>query len=106
MWVGEEDHIKIIVMSQNWKLVNLYQIAEKVAAEIQRKSGMSYMFDDHLGYITCCPSKLGSTLHAAVHVCLPNLMYSKQKFFLTLNKYVMDVKALQGESIEFDDGLF
>ena len=39
-----------------------------------------FAHDDHLGYITSCPTNLGTALRASVHVKLPYLAKNKEKF--------------------------
>jgi arginine kinase len=48
------------------------------ATEIEKVAKFSH--DDHLGYITSCPTNLGTALRASVHIKLPNLSKDKKKF--------------------------
>ena len=47
------------------------------AAEIEKKAKFAH--DDHLGYITSCPTNLGTALRASVHIKLPNLAKKENK---------------------------
>lgn len=44
------------------------------------KTVCDFAHDDHLGYITSCPTNLGTALRASVHIKLPKLMKNKEKF--------------------------
>lgn len=39
-----------------------------------------FAHDDHLGYITSCPTNLGTAMRASVHINLPKLMKEKEVF--------------------------
>ena len=46
-----------------------------------------FAHDEHLGYITSCPTNLGTALRASVHIKLPKLMNHKDKFEAIADKY-------------------
>ena len=46
-----------------------------------------FAYDDHLGYITSCPTNLGTALRASVHIKLPKLMNDKKHFNEIADKY-------------------
>merc|ERR1712006_40343 len=62
--------------------------------------------DDHLGYITSCPTNLGTALRASVHIKLPKLMKNKTKFNEIADKYYVQIRGIHGEHTETDDGVF
>jgi arginine kinase len=41
---------------------------------------VKFAHDDHLGYITSCPTNLGTAMRASVHIHLPNLGQKKADF--------------------------
>jgi len=57
----------------------------KAASEIEKVAKFSH--DEHLGYITSCPTNLGTALRASVHIKLPYLAKNKAKFEEIANKY-------------------
>merc|ERR1712227_915747 len=62
--------------------------------------------DDHLGYITSCPTNLGTALRASVHIKLPKLMNNKEQFNEIADKYYVQIRGIHGEHTETDDGIF
>jgi creatine kinase/arginine kinase len=56
----------------------VFQRLSIAASEIEKVAKFSH--DDHLGYITSCPTNLGTALRASVHVKLPLLSKNKVKF--------------------------
>jgi len=62
--------------------------------------------DDHLGYITSCPTNLGTALRASVHINLPKLMAKKDQFNAIADKYYVQIRGIHGEHTETNDGVF
>jgi len=65
-----------------------------------------FAHDDHLGYITSCPTNLGTALRASVHIKLPKLMNNKAKFNEIANQYHVQIRGIHGEHTETNDGVF
>ena len=65
-----------------------------------------FAHDDHLGYITSCPTNCGTALRASVHIKLPKLMKQKEKFNEIADKYYVQIRGIHGEHTETDDGVF
>jgi len=65
-----------------------------------------FAHDDHLGYITSCPTNLGTALRASVHIKLPFLGKNKDKFNAIADKYYVQIRGIHGEHTETDDGVF
>jgi hypothetical protein len=59
-----------------------------------------------LGYITSCPTNLGTALRASVHIKLPFLAKSKDKLNAIADKYYVQIRGIHGEHTETDDGIF
>merc|ERR1712178_129005 len=62
--------------------------------------------DDHLGYITSCPTNLGTAMRASVHINLPKLMKNKPKMNEIADKYFVQIRGIHGEHTETDDGVY
>ena len=65
-----------------------------------------FSLDESLGYITSCPTNLGTALRASVHIKLPKLMKNKEKFNAIADKYYVQIRGIHGEHTETDDGVF
>jgi arginine kinase len=59
-----------------------------------------------LGYITSCPTNLGTALRASVHIKLPKLMGDKPKFNAIADEYFVQIRGIHGEHTETNDGTF
>ena len=75
LWVNEEDQLRIISMQPGSNIRQVFQRLSTAAAKIEEKA--KFANDTHLGYITSCPTNLGTGMRASVHIKLPKL--SKKK---------------------------
>ena len=104
VWVNEEDQLRIISMQPGASILEVFDRLCRACAHIESKCEFSR--DDHLGYITSCPTNLGTALRASVHIKLPKLAKQKQKFEAIADKYYVQIRGIHGEHSESDDGVF
>jgi protein-arginine kinase len=71
VWVNEEDQLRIISMQPGSDIREVFERLSRGVNEIEKVAKFAH--DDHLGYITSCPSNLGTGLRASVHIKLPKL---------------------------------
>lgn len=62
--------------------------------------------DDRLGYLTFCPTNLGTTIRASVHVAFPKLAKDKSKLDAIAAKYNLQVRGTRGEHTESEGGVY
>ncbi|XP_055544226.1 arginine kinase 1-like [Wyeomyia smithii] len=104
VWVNEEDHLRIISMDAGGDLGAIYQRLIN-AVEILGKD-IAFSRADRLGYLTFCPSNLGTTIRASVHIKLPNLGSNRGVLEETAAKYNLQVRGTRGEHTESEEGVF
>ena len=85
IWVNEEDQLRIISMQQGADILAVFTRLSTAATLIEKEAKFSH--DDHLGYITSCPTNLGTALRASVHIKLPFLAKNKEEFNKIADKY-------------------
>lgn len=93
VWVNEEDHLRVISMQEGGDMGEVFRrfcVGLQKFEGAMKRSGESFMHNDHLGFILTCPSNLGTGLRAGVHVKLPTLGKDEKK----LDK-IMDLLRLQ-----------
>lgn len=93
----EEDHIRIQVLKGGFRLVEAYEICKKI--ENILACGLTIAFDDQLGYLTECPTNLGTGLRASVMLHLPILEGSGNLSPLaeSVSKIGLTVRGMYGE---------
>jgi len=104
VWVNEEDQLRIISMQQGAGIAEVFDRLSRAAAHIE--TVLEFSRNDHVGYITSCPTNLGTALRASVHIKLPKLMKNKEKFNSIADKYYVQIRGIHGEHTETDDGVF
>lgn len=67
--LGEEDHVRIQVIMGGFCLEEAYNIAERLDSMLY--STLRFAFDSNLGFLTECPTNLGTGLRASVMLHLP-----------------------------------
>lgn len=93
----EEDHIRIQVMRAGLALDEAYALADKIDDILDSK--LTYAFDQRLGYLTECPTNLGTGLRASVMLHLPALESCGMigRLQSTVSKIGLTVRGTYGE---------
>src|SRR5436309_5194607 len=97
LMVNEEDHIRLQVMRSGFALDEAWQQIDRVDDLLEQR--VSYAFSDDFGYLTACPTNVGTGMRASVMLHLPALDATKQieKVFRALQKINLAVRGLYGE---------
>ena len=95
--IGEEDHIRIQVILGGLQLEKAYDIAERLDTLLY--DSLHFAFDDELGFLTECPTNLGTGLRASVMLHLPICESSGEITTLSenINKIGFTVRGMYGE---------
>ena len=96
--VNEEDHIRLQVIRDGFELNEAYAIADKIDNILSRK--LNFAFHEQLGYLTQCPTNLGTGMRASVMLHLPALEMSGavNRIGANLSKLGLTMRGLYGES--------
>jgi protein arginine kinase len=97
LMINEEDHLRLQVMRSGFSLDEAWQDIDRVDDLLE--SRISYAFSDEFGYLTACPTNVGTGMRSSVMLHLPALVWSKQieKVFRALQKINLAVRGLYGE---------
>lgn len=106
VWINEEDQLRIISMEKGADIGKVFARLAEGANAIEKVAKFAH--DPHLGYITSCPTNLGTAMRGSVHIKLPNLgsKENKAKFNEIADKYFVQIRGIHGEHSETDDGIF
>jgi len=91
-------------MQKGADILSVFTRLSIAAGEIEKVAEFAH--DEHLGYITSCPTNLGTALRASVHIKLPLLGKDKAAFNAIADKYYVQIRGIHGEHTETDDGIF
>jgi len=73
IWFGEEDQLRIMCMKKGSNLLEVFANLNEMLSTVESIDGIEFARDDNYGYVTSCPSNLGTGMRASVHVKIPNL---------------------------------
>merc|ERR1719199_1881783 len=73
VWVGEEDHLRIMCMAKSTKIESVFLRLKKALDVVNGIPGLSFAFSADYGNVTSCPTNLGTGMRSSVHIQLPNL---------------------------------
>lgn len=93
----EEDHVRLQVLCAGMQLEQAYETARRIDALLDEK--LHFAYDERLGYLTQCPSNLGTGMRASLMLHLPMLQQRGSVVGLANNvsKLGMTVRGLYGE---------
>lgn len=73
IWFGEEDQLRIMCMKQSFDLKEVFDNLKDMLDVVEKIDGIEFAKDDKYGYVTSCPSNLGTGMRASVHLQIPKL---------------------------------
>jgi protein arginine kinase len=97
LMINEEDHLRIQVMQSGLDLTSVWNRINQIDDLIEDK--ITYAFHERLGYLTACPTNVGTGMRVSVMLHLPALVITRQidKVFRSLQKISLAVRGLYGE---------
>ena len=104
--INEEDHLRIQAILPGFQLMAAWRLADEV--DDQFEAYLPYAFDEHKGYLTACPTNVGTGMRASIMLHLPGLLLIDQarKVLSALAHLGFSVRGLYGEGSESHGGIF
>lgn len=97
LMINEEDHLRMQVIHSGFALDDCWREINRIDDLLSRE--VTFAFDDRLGYLTACPTNVGTGIRVSVMLHLPGLVLTKeiQKVFQALQRLRLAVRGLYGE---------
>jgi protein arginine kinase len=104
--VNEEDHLRIQCLLPGLQLASGYDLAQQMDDYLESK--LEYAFDERRGYLTSCPTNVGTGLRASVMLHLPAMQMTGQtsQILQNIGQLGMTVRGLYGEGTEVAGNFF
>jgi protein arginine kinase len=104
--INEEDHIRIQCLFPGLQLVEALQLANQMDDFLEQY--VVYAFDEKHGYLTSCPTNVGTGLRASVMMHLPGLILTQQmsRIIPAINQLGLVVRGIYGEGSEALGNIF
>ena len=104
VWVNEEDQLRIISMQQGGDIQTVFNRLLNGIKKIENT--VSFSYDSRLGYLTSCPTNLGTAMRASVHICLPKLSSDIAALKQITDEHHLQIRGVHGEHTESDSSIF
>jgi protein arginine kinase len=104
--VNEEDHLRLQVLRCGLQLKRAWTAIDELDSALEER--LDYAFSPTLGYLTACPTNLGTGMRASAMMHLPALVISGQmeKVVRAVNQLGMVVRGLFGEGSDASGSIF
>ncbi len=104
--INEEDHIRLQVITNGFSLDEAYDTADKLDTLLDEN--LDFAFNEKLGYLTQCPTNLGTGMRASVMLHLPALEKSRaiNRIAGNLSKLGLTIRGAHGEGTEPKGALY
>lgn len=104
--INEEDHIRIQCLFPGLQIKEALKRANEIDDVLEAK--LDYAFDEDFGYLTSCPTNVGTGLRASVMVHLPGLILTRQmnRIIPAINQLGLVVRGIYGEGSEALGNIF
>lgn len=98
--VNEEDHLRIQALQSGFQLRSAWEMIDEVDNRIEKQ--LSYAFSPQFGYLTICPTNVGTGMRVSVMLHLPALVMTRQidKVFQAVSKINLAVRGFYGEGTQ------
>jgi len=104
--INEEDHLRMQALRPGLQLKQAWQAIDTVDTRLEKK--LDYAFHSELGYLTACPTNLGTGIRVSAMLHLPGLVLAEQinQIIQAVNKLGLAVRGLYGEGTEALGNIF
>ncbi len=104
--INEEDHIRAQAMQSGFNLADTWRIIDELDNELATK--LDYCYSERWGYLTACPTNIGTGIRGSVMMHLPALAITNQigKVLQAITKLGIAARGLYGEGSEASGNFF
>ena len=104
--INEEDHLRLQAIFSDFRPEEAWRAIDRIDSELE--DTLNFAFSPALGYLTACPTNVGTGMRASVMLHLPGLVLSEQinQVIKSVNQIGLAVRGLYGEGTEALGNLF
>src|SRR5512140_3230637 len=98
--INEEDHLRMQALRPGLQLRQAWTAIDQADSALEKK--LPYAFSPELGYLTACPTNIGTGVRVSAMLHLPGLVLAEQinPIIQSVNKLGLAVRGLYGEGTE------
>ena len=104
--INEEDHLRMQALRPGFQIREAWNAIDRLDSALEKK--LNFAFDNELGYLTACPTNLGTGIRVSAMLHLPGLVLAEQinPIIQSVNKLGLAVRGLYGEGTEALGNIF
>lgn len=104
--INEEDHLRIQCLHRGMQLDKAWENCKKLDAMLEEK--IDFAYDNNFGYLTCCPTNVGTGMRASVMLHLPALVMTGyiREILEACSKLNVAVRGIYGEKSDASGNMF
>ncbi|MDA3918634.1 MAG: phosphagen kinase [Deltaproteobacteria bacterium] len=104
VWVNEEDHLRVISLRLSADIAKVYN---DVCMAVDKLSHhFDFAWHDTYGYLTSCPTNIGTSMRAGVHIQLKKLAQKRTILNDLVNSYNLQIRGTKGEKTRVENAVF
>ena len=104
--VNEEDHLRMQAIRPGLQIKEAWQAIDQIDSTLEQK--VDYAYSKNYGYLTACPTNLGTGIRVSAMLHLPGLVFGEQinQIVQAVNKLGLAVRGFYGEGTEALGNIF
>ena len=104
IWVNEEDHLRVISMEKGADLASVFHRLGRMLTALERR--INFARHPRLGYLSSCPTNIGTAMRAGVHIRLPRLEKHPEKLKKIVTAHQLQIRGTGGEKTAVQESVF
>lgn len=104
VWVNEEDHLRIIAQSPDGNITFVFNRLQEMVTALG--DTLEFAFDRKKGFLTSCPTNIGTTMRAGVHIHLKNLEQNVPLLESIARAHHLQIRGTKGEKTAVEGAVF
>ncbi len=104
VWVNEEDHMRIICQDESSDISGVFNHLCKALKLLEQT--LEFEKDDTYGYLSSCPTNIGTAMRAGVHIQLKKLGQNRSFLSSITKKHGLQIRGTLGEKTRIDNAVF
>jgi creatine kinase/arginine kinase len=104
VWVNEEDHLRIMSLEKTSDLSAAFKRLGRALRSLETR--LDFAWDKTYGYLTSCPTNLGTAMRAGVHIRLGKLDRNREILNRLAREYHLQIRGTRGEKTKVQEAVF
>jgi len=101
--INEEDHLRIISYQPGPDLATAFNRLGTAYKSLEEQ--LEFSFSDKYGFLTSCPSNVGTAMRASVHMHIPGFSEMREKIYAAAARYGLQIRGTTGENTEIENSI-